>query len=99
MPPEVTSCLVELFTSGTGGGLTIIATDATGSRLTIGVDISADQLLTVTFDGVFTQTIPEGLTIPSDLTDKLPPNGFGLDELGLGSLGSEGPFPGGQPGR
>jgi len=99
MPPEVTSCLVELFTTGTGGGLTIIATDVTGAALTIGVDISAEQLLTVTFDGSITQTLPDGLTIPSDLTDKLPPNGFGLDELGLGDLGSEGLSPGGQPDR
>lgn len=95
MPPEVTSCLLELLTSGSGGGLTLVASDATGGTLTIRVDISSDQLLTMTIDGELTQSLPAELTIPSDLTDQLPPNGFGLDELGLGSGGF---FPG-EPGR
>ena len=91
---EVTTCMARLFTSGSGGGVTLVAQDAFGGTMTLRVDLSADALLTVTVDGQLTQAVPEGLTIPSDLTSKLPPNGFGLDDLGLGDGNL---FPGGEP--
>lgn len=82
--PEVGSCLLGLFTSASGGGLTMVTTDEAGSTLTVRIDVSADRLVTISIDGDLTASLPEGVTIPSDLTDHLPPNGIGLDELGLG---------------
>ncbi len=90
--PEMRSCLVGLFTSGSGGGLTMVTTDESGGTLTVRIDISADGLVSISIDGELTASMPEGLAIPSDLTDRLPPNGIGLDELGLG--GGIGSFPG-----
>lgn len=93
---EAISCLLGLFLSGSGGGFTAVTTDATGGTLTMRVDLSAERLLTVSFDGALTQTLPAELVVPADLTDQLPPNGFGLDELGLDGRG--GVFPGAKPG-
>jgi hypothetical protein len=93
MDPAIVTCLIGLFTSGSEGGLTLVTNDATGGTMTVRLDVSASHLVTVTINGTLTQTLSE-LTIPSDLTAQLPPNGIGLDELGVGGLGGESFFPG-----
>ena len=92
--PETMSCLFGLVTSGSGGGLTLVTNDATGGTMTVDIDISSSNLITVAVDGSLTQTLAE-LTIPSDLTSQLPPNGIGIDELL--NMGGAGDFmPGGE---
>lgn len=97
--PETMSCLFDLVTSGAGGGLTIVTNDATGGTMTVGIDISSSQLITVSVDGTLTQALAD-LEIPSDLTSQLPPNGIGIDELlELGGLdGDQGMAGGERPG-
>ena len=62
--------------------------------MAVDVEIGADHVVTVSVNGSLTQTLPE-LTIPSDLTAHLPPNGIGLEELGLGGIDPTSLLPGG----
>ena len=94
VPPDMVRCLVDLTVKGGEGGFSISTQDAAGQTMAVDVEIGADHVVTVSVNGSITQTLPE-LTIPSDLTAHLPPNGIGLDSLGLGGLESSGLFPGG----
>jgi hypothetical protein len=97
VPPDMVECLVDLTLQGGAGRFSITSHDAAGQTLAVVVEISSDRLVTVSVDGAVTQTLPD-LTIPSDLTSHLPPNGFGIPDMGLGGMGETWMFPGGTHG-
>lgn len=87
-------CLANAFLGGQPATLILIVQDQRGGAIDTTIDLSTDHRVTVTSSGSITLQLPEGLRVPEDLINAIPPGVMGLNAIpglsGFGGLGVPG---------